>query len=52
MKKNKKLEERLSQIEEILNGTDELSDEEKQMLNTTIATIFNLHLRTSDKKVG
>jgi len=54
MRKSKKLKERLNQIEEILNGTDELSDEERKMLNTTIATIFNLHIRSSEdsKKVG
>lgn len=52
MKKSKKLKERLDQIEEILNGTDELSPKEKQMLFTTISTIFNLHTIASDEKVG
>jgi len=52
MEKSEKMKERLGQIEEILNEVDELSVEERRMLHTTIATVFNLHIVTNDKKVG
>jgi len=43
--KKDKLNERLNQLEEIVNGVDELSEEEKKLINTKIATIFDLHIR-------
>lgn len=52
MSKAEKLKKRLNQLEEIIDGTDELPEEEKKMLNTTISTIFNLHMQEIEKKVG
>jgi len=49
--KKKDFKKRLDQIDEILTGIDGLSNEGRLEINTTISTILNLHLRTSDSEV-
>jgi len=49
--KKKDFKKRLDQIDEILTGIDGLSNEGRLEINTTISTILNLHLRTSDSDV-
>jgi len=52
MAMSKELEERVDQIEEILNGIDDLPAEEKMMIRTQISTVLDLHFIRTNGKVG
>lgn len=49
MRKIKRLRECFDHIAGILDGTDGLASDDKLMLCTTFATVFNLHLESEEK---